>query len=286
MEITVSEQKVFQIPAALTPDQARERAWDHKMVAFGVISRLFLRPRGEEIKVASMQKRLDPIWHLIAHKRLVFHRSREYRVPVADKAVRRVTITGADYDIAPGSPQYFSIRGVEHCEEDVRAEMLVDGVKGTEVQPSAFAGAPREEIPNLAEFAPPEAAVVPPEVKASTVVQRLIQKLMTSYEADQIEEEAIEIEALNLLYRPVFVFQYVWEAKGKQGVVELDGVSGDAAAGDWDFNQQIRQIGRIFNPEMLFDLGAETASLIIPGGGIAFKIGKVLDRQRRQQKPS
>jgi hypothetical protein len=286
MEITVSEQKIFQVPAVLTLDQARERAWDHKMVAFGVFSRLFLRPRGEEIKVASMQQRFDPVWHLTAHKHLVFHRSREYRVPVADKVVRRVTIAGADHDIAPGSSPQFTIRGVEHCEEDVRAEILVDGMKGTEVHPSAFVRAPREEILNLAEFAPPEATVVPPEVKASTVVQRLIQKLMTSYEADQIEEESIEIEALHLLYRPVFVFQYLWEAKGKQGVVELDAVSGEAAAGDWNFNQQIRQIGRVFNPEMLFDLGAETASLIVPGAGIAFKIGKVLDRQRRQQKPT
>lgn len=285
MEITVSDQKVFHVRPALSPEQARERAWDHKMAAFGMFSRLLLRPKGEEIKIASMQTRFDPAWHVIAHKRLVFHRTREYRVPVADAMVRRVTIDGNDCPVTPGSPPTFSLRGVEHCEEDVRAETLVDGVKGTEMRAPAIPQAPHEEIFDLAAFAPLDAVVVPPEVKASTVAQRVIHQLMTAYEADQIEEEAIEIEQLHLLYCPVYVFQYVWEAKGKEAVVELDGVSGESRASDWDFHRPMQQIRRMFTREMLFDLGAETAGLVVPGAGIVFKIGKmVTDHTRRPHK--
>jgi hypothetical protein len=35
MEISIVEQKVFVLPEIITPDQARERAWDKKVSAFG-----------------------------------------------------------------------------------------------------------------------------------------------------------------------------------------------------------------------------------------------------------
>ena len=167
---------------------------------------------------------------------------------------------------------------MEHCIDELRLESLVNGVTGAEAQMPKMVGAPREEIVELAEFAPADAVVVPPEVKASTVVQRLVQRLITPYEADQVFEEEIQVEHLHLLYRPVFAFEYVWEARGKRGVVELDGVTGEASAGTGAFQQQMR---RIFNREVLFDLGAETVNLIVPGGAIPLKIGKAIAERRR-----
>jgi hypothetical protein len=281
MEITVSEQKMFMIPPQLTQDQARERAWDYKNAAFGSMARLLLRPKSEEIKILSIEKRFDPVWHVIAHKRMVFNRGREYRVPVVDGTVRRVTVKGEDYPVAPGPPQHFIIRGIEHCEDDVRLERLVDGVNGAEVQLKFVNTAPREEIHELAEFAPPDAVVVPPGIRASTLVQGLVQQMITPYEADQIFEEGIEIEQLHLLYRPVYAFEYSWEARGKRAVVELDGITGESSASGRAFQQQVR---RIFNRDVLFDLGAESINLVVPGGAIALKIGKaVVDHHRRQK---
>jgi len=278
VEISVSEQKVFHIASALSLEQARERAWDHKMLPFGSISRLLLRPKGDEIKVAAIEKRYEPVWHVAAHKHIVFDRGREYRVPLVDATVRAVTVAGTDSPVADGPPRHFIIRGIEHCTEDVRLESLVDGVTGAEARMPGVLSAPREEILELAEFAPPDAVVVPPEVKASAVVQRLVQRLVTPYEADQIFEEEIQVDHLHLLYHPVFAFEYVWDARGKRGVVELDAVSGEASAGTGAFQQQIR---RIFNREVLFDVGAETINLIIPGGAIPLKIGKAIADRRR-----
>ena len=278
MEITVTEQKVFSIEARLSPEQVRERAWDQKLAAFGSLSRLLLRPKGDEIKVASVEKRYEPLWHVTAHKRVVFDRGREYRVPVGDGTVQRVNVAGAEYQVAQGPPRHFIVRGVEHCEEDVRAERLVDGVAGAEVTAPAIVSAPREEIKELAEFAPSDAIVVPPEVKASSVVQPLVQRLMTPYEADQVFEESITIERVHLLYHPVYAFEYAWEARGKKAVVEIDAVSGDLRTDGRAIHQQMR---RIFNRDVLFDLGAETINLVVPGGAIALKIGKaIVDRQR------
>jgi len=278
MEITVSEQRVFLLTSALSPEQAREKAWDHKMVAFGSLSRLLLRPKGDEITVAAIEKRFHPVWHAAARRRIVFDRGREYRVPVADAAVRAVTVGSTDYPVAAGPPPHFIIRGIEHCEDDARRESVVDGVSGEEIQPSRGLAGPREEVVDLAGFAPADAVVVSPEVKASTVVQRLVQGLMTPYEADQIFEESIDVEFLHLLYRPVYAFEYAWEARGKRGVVELDGVTGEARAGGNGLQQQMR---RIFNRDVLFDLGAESVNLILPGGAIPLKIGKaIIDRKR------
>ncbi|MGH2373632.1 MAG: hypothetical protein ACRDIC_09195 [bacterium] len=278
MEITVAEQKVFLVEARLSPEQAKERAWDQKMAAFGSFSRLLLRPKGDEIKVATAEKRFEPLWFAAARRRIVFDRGREYRVPVGDQTVQRVTVAGSDYPVAPGPPRHYIIRGVEHCEDDVRVESFIDGVTGADVAAAAIAAAPHEEIVELADFAPSDAIVVPPEVKASTVVQRLVQRLMTTYEADQVFEESITVEHLQLLYHPVYAFEYVWEARGKKAVVEIDAVTGEVRTDGRAFHQQMR---RIFNREVLFDLGAETVNLVVPGGAIALKIGKaIVDHQR------
>jgi hypothetical protein len=281
MEITVSDQKVFLIEPQVPFESAREKAWDQKMAAFGSLSRLLLRPKADEIKVASIEKRFDPLWEIKAHKRIVFDRGREYRVPVGDGTVKGVTVAGTDYATADGPPRHFIVRGMEHCEDDVRLERLIDGLSGAEVQAPEVAAASREEITDLSIFAPADAIVVPPEVKASTVVQRVVTQLMTPYEADQVFEEGIEIEGLHMLYHPVYAFEYVWEARSKKAVVEFDAVTGKVNTDGRAFQQQMR---RIFNRDVLFDVGGEAVNLVVPGGAIALKIGKAVVDHRKQQK--
>ncbi len=283
MEITVSDQKVFLIAPQVPFESAREKAWDQKMAAFGTMSRLLLRPKADEIKVASIEKRFEPLWEVKAHKRIVFDRGREYRVPVGDATVQAVTVAGADYPAAAGPPRHFIVRGMEHCEDDVRLERLVDGLSGEEVTAPEVTAAPREEITDLSTFAPADAIVVPPEVKASTVIQRIVTQLMTPYEADQVFEEGIEIEGLHMLYHPVYAFEYLWEARSKKAVVEFDAVTGKVNTDGRAFQQQMR---RIFNRDVLFDVGGEAVNLVVPGGAIALKIGKaVVDHRKHQKKP-
>ena len=282
MEITVSEQKMFHVNAQLTLEQAREKAWDNKMAAFGTLSRLFLRLKSDDIKVAAIEKRFNPLWHVVGHKHVVFNRGREYRVPVVDTTVQKVLISGSDYPVADGPPRHFIVRGVEHCKDDVRIDSMINGVSGAEMEAKAIINATRQEIVELGNFSPADTIVVPPEVKASAVIQRLVQKLMTPYEADQVLEETIEVERLHLLYHPVYAFQYVWETRGKKAVVELDGVSGEVKTGEFSLFEQ--QMKRIFNRETLFDLGLETIKLVVPGGAITAKVVQAIAGRGREQK--
>ncbi len=63
--------------------------------------------------------------------------------------------------------------------------------------------------------------------------------------------------------------------------MEVDGLTGEFKPTGKSFGSQAR---RIFNREVLFDVGAEATNLIIPGGAIAVKLGKaVLDRRKGEK---
>lgn len=53
-----------------------------------------------------------------------------------------------------------------------------------------------------------------------------------------------------------------WEARAKRAGVELDGITGESSTSGRAFQQQVR---RIFNRDVLFDLGAESINLAVPG---------------------
>lgn len=277
MDINVKEQKVFVVEEHLTAEQARERAWEHKTDAFGTLTRLFMRPKSDEIKVASIQKRFDPVWHFLVHKRVAFQRRKEYRVPVTDNTVQRVTAAGNEYAVSGG---HFNIAGIEHCEEDVRLENLLDGTTGELKEDEALMRASRQELVEVNSFAPTDAVVVQPELKASGALQRIVQHLTKRYEADEVLEEFINVEHLYLLYHPVYAFEYVWEKKGKRVLVELDAATGNTRTVEGGLQQKLQ---RFLGPEVLFDLGREAAKLVVPGGEITLKIlGKVITGQREK----
>lgn len=277
MDINVKDQKVFVVEGHLSQEQARERAWEQKASAFGTLSRLFMRPKSDDIQVASIVKRFDPEWHFLAHKRVVFQRKREYRVPVGDGTVQRVTVTGNEYAVTAEPARTFTITGVEHCEDDVRLEGLLDGTTGEMIQDEGLMRAPRQELIEVSSFAPSDATVVQPELKASGALQRIVQRLMKHYEADEVLEEFIDVEHLYLLFHPVYAFEFVWEKKGKRAGVELDAATERMRTLSEGLQQKL---GRLLDSEVLFDLGKEAAKLVVPGGEITLKIiGKALGQR-------
>jgi hypothetical protein len=68
--------------------------------------------------------------------------------------------------------------------------------------------------------------VVPPKVKASALVREVVSSAIGRIEADRILEERVIVDAVDLLYRPVYAFRY--RHAGKEAVIEFDGLTGDA----------------------------------------------------------
>ncbi len=112
---------------------------------------------------------------------------------------------------------------------------------------------------------------MPPQARATAVVRDVLLGILKSVRADRILEDHVEVERVDLYYRPVYAFQYRWKSKHKEAVLEYDGVTGLLQTDGKTFQQYM---GKILDPEFLFDVGADTIDLLVPGGGIAMKLAR------------
>ena len=94
---------------------------------------------------------------------------------------------------------------------------------------------------------------------------------MKPLKAIEIITQSLKIEKLNLCFRPVYVYEYTWEAKNQHVVFEIDAITGKVSEG--------RVLGKSNEGEFLseaslFDIGADAIGLVVPGGEIAAKIAR------------
>lgn len=283
MDISIEEQKVFLLPETITPDQVRERAWDKKTSVFSSgIGSLFNRPKSEEIEVTYNEKRYEPFWLIVSRGQYVYDRTVRFSVEVSGPEVKNVTVAGQEYGLVDDKkhdPQVFSIPGVEHCFEDYRKEVSFNGVSGEREDYSTALKYPRQEI-DLNSFAP-DGLVVAPEIRASLVVRRLLQEMIKPVQADRMLEEHIIIERIELYFKPIYAFEYHWIPKERHAVAEFDGLSGQMHIGGKALRQTLSsKISR----DLLFDLGANVAGMIVPGGYIAVRLTKAALSDTKKKK--
>ena len=283
MDISIVEQKAFFLPEIITPDQARERAWDKKVVAFGSgITSIFSRPKTGEVEVTYSEKRYEPFWFIQCQGHYIYDRSVRFPVKAGGPEVKSVSMGGQDYclvDDKKHGPQTFFVLGVEHCHEDHRKEVYCDGQSGERQDLSALLKYPRQEI-SLESFAP-DGIVVTPEIRASFVVRTLLQEMIKPVQADKIMEERVTIERLELYYRPLYAFEYKWIPKERVAVAEFDGLSGQMHTGGKTLRQSLS--GKL-SRDLLFDIGGDVLSMVVPGGSIAVKLTKAaLDAGRKDR---
>ena len=98
---------------------------------------------------------------------------------------------------------------------------------------------------------------------------------MRPLQADEVHEESLQVDNLELFYRPVWAFEFHLPARNRRGVVELDALTGEARTA----SSLKVQISRHVSRAALFDIGADTVGLLVPGGSIAVKVARVaIDR--------
>lgn len=277
MDITVAEEQVFQLLPALDMGEAREKAWDKKTAVFGAgLSAIFSRPKAEEIQITYSERRYEPFWHVVCHVRYVYDRTRSYNVPVSASEVQRVTIEGVERQVT-AKPRQFTITGIEHCIEEASTELVFDAVSGQERDWKSYLRFGKEVVPDPIQFAPEESIVVPPEVRASAVVRQVLGSMLRPIQADTVHEERVDVQAVDLYFRPLYAFEYRWEPKDKTAVAEFDGLTGEMRTGGVALRQQVKSV---LTPELLFDVGMDAVDLLVPGGGIAIKLAKAVVNRR------
>lgn len=269
MEITLAPERLFLIEERLTLDEITQRAMDKRTSALGS---LLSKPKPEEVTLVNKQRRLEPFWHVAGHAIYVYERKREYIVPAAAADVEALTIHDTKYEgQAAGQGRAFRVPALEHCRTEIRSESFVDGLTGAAVGDGAqVITGPRSEIADPATLTEGDTIALPPENRASFVVRALMGELMKPVQADKVLEEEVVLEATDLFYRPVWAFEFTWNGKGKNAIVEIDSVTGQTRAG----KALVGQIRGALNRDLLFDVGADTIGLFVPGGSIAVKLAK------------
>lgn len=271
MEFAIAEERAYLLREEISLEQAKEKAWDRKTSVFGGLSRLVFRPKGEDVQIVYSEKRYEPFWHILCRTSYVYDRHRQFTVPVSGKEVKRVTVENHEYVL--GEEPHFILAAIEHCEEGDEKEVFIDAVTGEEQNWKRYLDYSRQEISDITAFEPGDAMVVPPETRASFVVRQVLSNMLKAVQADVIHEDLVEISTIDLYLKPVYAFEYHWQAKDRHAVAEFDGLTGEMRTGGKTLRQQI---GTMLTPEVLFDVGVDAVDLLVPGGGIAIKVVRAI----------
>jgi hypothetical protein len=285
MEVIISDQRIFLFANQLTPQAAEFKAWEKKIIAFDAISKFgsFLtHPKDDDFELTYREHRYQPFWHIVAQAQYIYDRNTEYKVKTGGPEVKSVSYMTKKYEAATG---YINIPVIEHCLQQEEAEVYIDAVTGKN-QPelaSYLPFNPEQVTEKLEKKVPKDSILVPPQMRASGVIRDILSRMIKGIQADKIHEETIKVSTVDLYYHPIYAFQYRWKSKGKEGIVEIDALTSVVKGGNRVFREYL---GKVLDMDFLFDLGADAAGLLLPGGSIAVKAAKkYIDIRKAKNKP-
>jgi hypothetical protein len=281
MDISLAEEHAYYFVPQISLDIARDRIERKKTtLVAGMFGTLISRANPAEIQVVSIENRLEPYWVVTVSSRTAYDRQQVYTVPIKGEEVRQVTILGQKLMInAKGNPSV-TLNGTEHCVEEHRVTRYFDGLSGQKADLSRFQSFTKTEITDLGQFAPEGMLVVPPQMRATAIVRQVLgEAIQPVTKAQVIHEERVDVETIELNFRPVYALEYEWTTKGKRVVVEFDALLGDIQTGGKKWSDQIKGI---LTRDLFFDVTGDALGMIVPGGSIAVKLVKaVVDRSKK-----
>ena len=213
--------------------------------------------------------RLEPFWHVVAQRTVEYACRVDYPVPVHNPHAKSVQIGAQSYEVARnGGKGRIDVPVIEQCYRRVDYADYVDGL-GREIKAATLA-AYVERYKHAELEALDRSEAVQPRVPMASAIQIAKAKLAAeAINAHEIHEDQDRFEKLHLFFRPVFAFEYVWSNADRRGVIEVDGLTGEVVeAGQW-FKDKVN---RLVTRETMFELGAEVAGALVPGGGVVVKV--------------
>ena len=280
MEISLAEEHAYYFVPQISLDVARDRIEKKKTsLVAGTFGNLISRPNPNEIQMVSLENRLEPYWVVTAASRTAYDRQQVYTVPIKGEEVREVTVLGQKMTVTSKGNPSLTLNGTEHCVEERRITRFFDGLSGQKEDLSQFQSFTKSAITDLAGFAPEGILVVPPQMGATAIVRQVLgEAIQPVKNAQIIHEERVDIETIELNFRPVYALEYEWSSKGKRVVVEFDALLGEMHSGGKKWSDQIKGI---ISRDLFFDVTADAVGMLVPGGSIAVKLVKaVVDRNK------
>lgn len=259
------EEKICVFDDVYNDVSARAQAEHEKAGAFGMLARMKLwdRPKDADITLASSEKRYEPFWLAKATRRTLYKRKATYKLRIENTHATSVELLGQTLEL--DARRELGLQALEHCERVTALSEYFDGLhrQTSEKVLADFAG--NYSFHEVNDSSEPN--FIAPTVTAASVLQQVKSRLAAPVEADQIDSDELDLQALNLLYRPVYAFQFAW--KDKLGVIEIDGLSGRVNKEGSMLGNAVRKLG---SRDALFDLGADFAGMVLPGGTIMVKL--------------
>jgi hypothetical protein len=280
MEISLSEERAYYFLPQMSLEIARDRIEKKKTsLVAGMFGTLISRPNPADIQEISLENRLEPYWVVTVATHTAYDRQQTYTIPLRGEEVREVTILDQKLVIGSKGNPSLTLNAIEHCVEENQATRYFDGLSGQKTDLSRYQSFAKTAITDLADFAPSAMLVVPPQMRATAIVRQVLAEVIQPVtKAQIIHEERVDVEAIELNFRPVYAFEYEWASKGKRVIVEFDALSGDIRSGGKKWSDQIKGI---ITRDLFFDVTADAVGMIVPGGSIAVKLVKaVVDRKK------
>jgi len=275
VEINLGDERIVELLGPYSSQQVQETAHGRRADVFGQVVKWVQRPKPEDTEVTSLQKRLEPFWYATAAARYVYDRRHTYSVPVSAE-VKSVTVYGNSLPVAGERNGAFQLEALEQCVEEFRRDLILEAVQGREADWARYLNFPQSIVPEVASLQRDGTVVVWPEVRGSFVVRKLVSLLMKTFQADQIHEEKIDVEQVLLCFRPVYDVEYEWKPKQKKQAMEFDALTGEFKTVSGDIK---KQVVRVLENDVLFDIGADAIGTVLPGANIAVKLGRLAARK-------
>ena len=280
MDISLAEEHAYYFVPQIPMEVARDRIEKKKAsLVAGMFGSLISRPNPNEIQVVSVENRLEPYWVVTAASRTAYDRQQLYTIPIKGEEVREVTVLGQKLTISSKGNPSITLNGTEHCVEEHRLTRFYDGLSGQKADLNRFQPFTKTEITDIGQFAPEGTLVVPPQMRATAIVRQVLGEVIQPVtKAQLIHEERVDVEAIELNFRPVYALEYEWASKGKRVVIEFDALLGEMHSGGKQWSDQIKGI---ITRDLFFDVTADAVGMLVPGGSIAVKLVKaVVDRKK------
>ncbi len=280
MDISLVDEQAYYFVPQINLEVAHDRVEQKKVqLAGGTLGALFSRLKPEEVRFLGVENRLEAFWVVTIVSRTVYDRTRTVSVPVMGSEVKSLTVLEHEVPVEPKEKGgQISLPAIEHCREETQVSRAFNALQGEPVDPQKYASFAKTVISDLNTFAPEGVLVVPPQLRATAVVRQVMSEVIKPVSsAHTILEERIDVQALELNFRPVYAFEYEIAGKGKRSVIEFNGLTGEMNGSGKKFQDQFKGM---VTRDLLFDVTADAVGLLVPGGSIAVKLVRaVVDRK-------
>lgn len=187
----------------------------------------FVKPRPEEVKLDSIDKRYEAYMVISGKYTIDYYRKCTYTVRIDKKVLEIILLKQRLEPIQPKDPNFkdcnlLRLEGEERIRNDVRTSLVLN-MHGQEVTSEKLPSAPSERNPRrvLAKFGVKEFAS---DADLVTIRSKVVKR---PKDVSRIVSELFEVSERALIYTPRYAVRYRCLRTGEEKTVEFDAVTGD-----------------------------------------------------------